>query len=397
MIPAIRKAFNEQFTSDKYQNFLTDLETRYPGAIEFRIAETPVFIPADFARKMETVCEHVIDQMLEPEFMEQTARAVPPAEWMPGEKMHCHCIAFDFGICENENGEPEPRLIEMQGFPSLYAFQVMFPEVMQEHLTFPKGYSQFMGKLDKQHFLELFGETLLGTHKPENVVLLEIRPHEQKTRVDFYCTEEYLGVSPVCITEVFAEDNKLYYRNGDKKIRIHRIYNRVIADDLRAQTDLPPVQVDFSQPYEVEWVPHPNWFYRVSKFTLPFLQHPYIPETRFLHEVNPVPADLGNYVLKPLFSFAGQGVILDVTAADISAISDPENWILQKKVNYADIIETPDGPAKAEIRLMYLWPEGEVRPLLAINLARLSKGKMIGTRYNKDKTWVGGSVALVER
>src|SRR5690606_37169005 len=121
------------------------------------------------------------------------------------------------------------------------------------------------------------------------------------------------------------------------------------------------------------------------------------PTTYFLSSIKQIPADLENYVLKPLFSFAGQGVIIDVTDDDITAVKDPENWILQKKVKYADVIATPDEPAKAEIRIFYFWKDGEARPQPANNLARLSKGKMIGVRYNKDKEWVGGSLAYFER
>ena len=141
----------------------------------------------------------------------------------------------------------------------------------------------------------------------------------------------------------------------------------------------------------------PPWFYRISKYTLPFIQHPYVPETKFLSEVNPVPQDLENYVLKPLFSFAGQGVVIDVIPADIEKITDPHNWILQRKVKYADVIITPDEPAKAEIRIFYFWKDGEARPVATNNLARLSKGKMIGVRYNTNKEWVGGSLAFFEQ
>jgi hypothetical protein len=144
-------------------------------------------------------------------------------------------------------------------------------------------------------------------------------------------------------------------------------------------------------------LPHPNWFYQISKYLLPFLHHPFIPATSFLDDLTEIPTDLENYVLKPLFSFAGQGVIIDVKASDIENIKDPSNWILQKKVQYADCIETPDGNAKAEIRLMYIWNEEDREPILLTNLARLSKGKMIGTRYNKDKEWVGGTVAYFEK
>lgn len=198
----------------------------------------------------------------------------------------------------------------------------------------------------------------------------------------------------VCLTELIQEGRKLFYIKDGKKIRVKRIYNRIIFDEL-LQQNLSNV-VDITQPLDVEWVPHPNWFYRISKFTLPFIKHPYVPETFFLNEIKHLPGDLENYVLKPLFSFAGQGVIIDVTKEDIDKVKDPENWILQKKVKYADVIKTPNVPAKAEIRIFYFWKDGDDRPVAVTNLARISKGKMIGVRYNMDKDWVGGSVCYFE-
>ncbi|HKB44163.1 MAG TPA: hypothetical protein VKC90_07230, partial [Chitinophagaceae bacterium] len=173
--------------------------------------------------------------------------------------------------------------------------------------------------------------------------------------------------------------------------------NRIIFDDLQHQT--PEVQEKGKILFEelnVEWAPHPNWFYRISKYTLPLIRHPYVPQTFFLNEIKQIPTDLENYVLKPLFSFAGQGVVIDVKQQDIDNVKDPENWILQRKVKYAEVIKTPDAPAKAEIRVFYFWKDGTARPVATNNLARLSKGKMIGVRYNKDKEWVGGSFCLFE-
>jgi hypothetical protein len=243
--------------------------------------------------------------------------------------------------------------------------------------------------------VQLLKDIIVGDLDPENVILLEIFPEQQKTRIDFYCTEQLLGIKMVCLTKLIAEGDKLFYMNNGIKTPIRRIYNRVIFDDLQKQEGLGEV-VDLTKPYDVEWAPHPNWFYRISKFTLPFIVNPYVPQTYFLNELKQMPADLENYVLKPLFSFAGMGVVIDVTKEDIDAVKDPENWILQKKVKYADVIETPDVPAKAEIRLFYFWKHGWERPRAVHNLARLSKGKMIGTRYNKNKEWVGGNVAFFE-
>lgn len=398
MVPQLRKAFNSAFTTDQYTHFLADLHSRYPGAIEFRVAETPIFIDKAFTQKLTDACESIVDVITAPDFLQKTERAIPKTDRVPNESKHSHMIAFDFGICTNDKGELEPQLIEMQGFPTLFGFQVYYPEVLRRHFEIPDNYTQYLGDYSHDSYLSDLRSILLGDHAPENVILLEIKPHEQKTRIDFYCTEEYLNIQPVCITELIQEGKKLFYINKGtgNKTSVHRIYNRIIFDDLNAQREKLGSFVDITQELDVEWAPHPNWFYRISKFTLPLIHHPYIPETRFLNEINSIPADLENYVLKPLFSFAGQGVVIDVSLSDITAIKDPENWILQRKVTYADIIETPDIPAKAEIRMMYLWKEDWARPKAAINLARLSKGKMIGVRYNKDKEWVGGSVCFFE-
>lgn len=401
MVPALRKAYNEAFSPQRYENFLKDLHSRYPGAIDFRIAETPVFIPKDFAAKLTDACENIIDLIVDPSFLKMTERAIPAGDRVPGENDHSHFLAFDFGICvDAEDGSWQPQLIEMQGFASLYGFQAYYPDLLRRHFPVPDNYSQYLNGYDHSTYIEELGRTILGGLPPEQVILLELKPHEQKTRIDFYCTSDYLGIQTVCLTELIQEGKKLYYTHAPtgKKTEIRRIYNRIIFDELNAvQAGLEDHVVDIRQELDVQWVAHPNWFYRISKFMLPFIHHPAVPPTFFLNEIKQPPADLENYVLKPLFSFAGQGVVIDIHPSDLENIKDPENWILQRKVTYADLIPTPDIPAKVELRIMYLWKDGDVRPRQAINLARLSKGKMIGVRYNKDKEWVGGSVCFFER
>lgn len=397
MIPAVRDAFNAAFTVEKYQQFLQSLHAVYPGQIDFRVAETPVFVPKDFSRKMTAACESIVDIIAAPEFRELTKNAIPAGLEVPDENDHSHFIAFDFGICINEEGQYEPQLIEMQGFPTLFGYEVLADDIFRQHFNVPAGFSSYIGGQNRESYIQLLREIIIGKHDPENVILLEIFPHQQKTRIDFYCTAAFTGLSIVCLTEIIREDRKLYYMKNGKKTEVRRIYNRVIFDELQQQS--PEVQAKgkmLFEPLDVEWCPHPNWFYRISKYTLPLIRHPYVPATYYLHEVTQLPADLENYVLKPLFSFAGQGVIIDLTREDIEKVTDPHNWILQKKVKYADVIKTPDIPAKAEIRLFYFWKDGEARPVPVNNLARLSKGKMVGVRYNKDKEWVGGSFCLFE-
>jgi hypothetical protein len=397
MIPKLRKNFNDQFTETKYQQMLDELNTPYPNAIEFRIAETPVFISKELGKDMINTCEGIIDQILSVDFKSKTEKAIPWDEYFPKENQFPHFIAFDFGICQSAEGILKPALIEMQGFPTLFGLQAFYPEVLEKHFEIPSGFSNYFNGLTKNSYLELLKKTVLGDCNPEEVILLEIQPHQQKTRIDFYLTQEYLGIQPVCITELEANGDNIYYRKNGSKIRIRRIYNRVIMDELKSKKQELGTIIDLQQHWDVEWIPHPNWFYRVSKYTLPHIKDSNVPETRFLNELNSIPQDLENFVLKPLFSFAGQGVIIDVNQQDIDSVEDKSNWILQKKVNYASCIQTPGIPAKVEVRLMYIWPDGYERPILATNLARLSKGKMIGVRYNQNHDWVGGSVAYFEQ
>lgn len=396
MVPYIREQFNSHFTQERYRQYLDELNSFHPGDIEFRVAETPVFVDKEFTRKVLDACESIVDVIVRPDFKEMTAGAIPEDIRMPGENDYTDFIAFDFGICTDEAGNYVPQLIEMQGFPTLFAYQVLHTEITRKHFPPPEGYSSYLNGYDRDSYIKLLKSILLGKHQAEQVILLEVYPDIQKTRIDFRCTKDYTGIETVCITELRADGNKLYYERNGNRIDVKRIYNRVIFDDLDKQ-ELPEGTIDLRKGWEVEWCPHPHWFYRISKYTLPFIDSPYVPKTFFLDQVNPVPADLEDYVLKPLFSFAGQGVIIDVTPEDIAQITDPHNWILQKKVHYAEAIKTPDVPAKAEIRVFYFWPEGAARPLAVQNLARLSKGKMIGVRYNADKEWVGGSLVFFEQ
>ncbi len=398
MITSLRSAYNKNFTVEQYGNFLTDLNNVHPGTIEFRVAETPVFISKEFTQKTLDACESIVDIIVDPKFKELTKNAIPKNIHVPNENDHSHFIAFDFGVCENADGEFEPQLIEMQGFPSLFAYEVLLDDVFRKHFPVPRNFEAYLGGHNRETYIQLMKDIIIKDEAPEHVILLEIFPEKQKTRVDFHATEDYLGIKTVCLTKLIKEGKILYYMNDGKKTLIKRIYNRVIFDDLQQQ----PAAVQekrqlLFEELDVEWVPHPNWFYRISKYTMPFIKHPYVPATFFLNEITQIPADLENYVLKPLFSFAGQGVVIDVTQKDIDEVKDPENWILQRKVKYADAIATPDVPAKCEIRIFYFWKDGEARPVPANNLARLSKGKMIGVRYNKDKEWVGGSFCLFEK
>jgi hypothetical protein len=397
MDPSARKAFNDNFTPLKYERFLTALNEGLQDKIPFRVAETPVFLTDDFRDKLLAAGKDIINVILKPDFKQLTERAIPEKWRVANENDHPHFIALDFGICKDKNGQIVPKLIELQGFPSLYGFQMYLGDHYRDEFDIPDNWTIHFNGLEQEEYLNLLRKTIVGPCQPDEVVLMDVNAPGQKTAVDFFITQNYIGTPVVSLSDLIEQDGKLYYRAGDKLKPIKRIYNRLIFDEIEGDPDIFNKVVDIRKPFDVEWITHPNWFYRISKFTMPFLNGDYVPKTQFLNKVKDVPADLDNYVLKPLFSFAGQGVIIDVTKQDIDNIKDPENWILQEKVNYEPVLQSPDGGVKVELRLLYLWPDGENKPTLAINLARLSKGKMIGVRYNKDFAWVGGTVAFMRK
>jgi len=397
MIRTYREYFNQNFTEERYTRFKEEVVNGYPP-IAIRFAETPVFITADLKEQLINAGEEIIKLIRQPNFKSLTDAAIPKEWLVPGENDHPHFLAFDFGICKDEHGRLVPRLIEMQGFPSLFGLQSRLADTYKEvfELDNAADLTPYFNGLDEQQYYDLLKRAIVGNHIPEEVALMDVNAPHQKTAIDFYITQKHLGIAVLSLTDIFKEGNQLFYLQEGRKIRIKRIYNRLIFDEVQRQQELFKLSFDPREELDVEWVAHPNWFYRISKFTLPFLQQEFVPETRFLHTINAIPDDLENYVLKPLFSFAGTGVIIDVTSAAIATISDPENWILQKKVKYEPVVQSPDGLVKTEIRLLYIWPDGE-EPQLCINLTRLSKGKMIGVSHNADVNWVGGTVGLMDR
>jgi len=397
MIGPYRTYFNQHFTRAKYKNFLKLVNGDYPP-LTIRLAETPVFIPQDLKDQLIAAGEEIIKFIERPDFKALTAAAIPPEWQVPDENDHPHFMAFDFGICKDKTGRLVPRLIEMQGFPSLYAFQAHLSASYINGYELDKmaALSPYFHGMNEQQYIDLLKKVIVGDHAPEEVALMDIDAPNQKTAIDFWITGKHLGISILSLTDIFKEGNQLFYHKEGKKIRLKRIYNRLIFDEISTRQNLFKSSFDPREQLDVEWITHPNWFYRISKFTMPFLKNKFVPDTYFLNTLESIPEDLENYVLKPLFSFSGKGVIIDIRRSDISQITDPQNWILQKKVNYEPVIRSPEGLVKTEIRLLYLWPDGE-RPQLCINLARLSKGKMIGVSYNTAAEWVGGTVGLMDK
>lgn len=397
MIPSLRKVFNEQYSSEKYNDMLEDIATTFQHRTPFRIAETPVFVPAKLRDRIFTAIEEITDTILRPDFKDLSEEAVQAGQSVPNETDHTTFLQMDFGICLDENGEMTPQLIEVQGFPSLYFYQEAAAQAYSKFFSIPENYSHLFNGTTSESYIERLRNIIVGDHDPKNVVLLEIEPEKQATAIDFFVARHQIGIPFICISKVKKDGKKLYYLDDNgERVDIHRIFNRVIFDELIKRDDLKR-EFYMTEEADVEWIGHPNWFFRISKHTLPLLDSQYVPKSYFLKDLENLPEDLHNYVLKPLYSFAGSGVLININRHDIDAIKDPENYILQRKVTYAPLLETPTGKAVVELRMLMLWEKDAERPELVNNLARISKGEMIGVRYNKNKDWVGGSIGYFEK
>ena len=401
MHPGFRAAFNAAFTNELVSSYAEDLVRRAGREPGFRLAETPVFLTDELTATLEDGARAIVAQLARPEALVRMKRAIPERWTTPGMDALPSLAQVDFAIVRDNDGRLVPRLIELQGFPSLSAFEVFQSDAWSDALArvngLPQGpWSPFFSGLSRAGFLDLFRRTIVGDADPEEVVLLDLQPEEQKTAIDFHATRLLLGVDALDPRMLVKEGRRLFRVKEGRRIPVRRIYNRIVFDELIKKDAALPF--DFREELDVRWVPHPNWYWTWSKYSLPLLSHETVPKSRYLSEVEVVPKDLTErYVLKPLFSFAGGGVNVDPTPEDLERIPESErgSWCLQEKIAYDPCLVAADGGGvKVEIRMMFFRPDGDAAPTLGLNLCRLSRGKMLGVDFNKDFTWVGSSVAL---
>jgi hypothetical protein len=393
MIPFYRQAFNEGFTPEKYDRLKRTMAARCGMEIPFPVSETPCFFPAALVERMAENGKELIRQLVEsPEFHKRSEASIPARFRVPNESPHPMFIQVDFGLIRDAAGELQPKLVELQAFPSLYAYQPVLAQTYMDVFGLDASLRYYLSGLDAESYKRLLTDAIVAGHAPENVVLMEVHPEEQKTRPDFLLTEKLLGIRTVCITRIRKEGRRLLYEADGKRVPIHRIYNRAIVDELeRKGVELP---FDFRDELEVEWAGHPNWYFRISKYSIPYLKHATVPRTWFLDQLPSVPDDLDNFVLKPLYSFAGLGVLIAPSRKDIEAIPQEKRseYILQERLSFTPVVETPHGPTKVELRIMYVWLK-ELVPVLVI--VRMGRGLMMGVDHNKNMEWVGSSAALI--
>jgi hypothetical protein len=394
MIAARRDAFNTAWTGEQYDRLLAILAGTAGSVPGFPVAETPCFFTRSFMDGLADTGAELIQQLeANPAAMEAANQSVPERFTGPGEDPVPRFVQVDFGLIRTPDGRLEPRLVELQAFASLYGLQPVLGQAYKEAFALPDSLDTFLGGHNSASYEAVVGSAILGGHDPTEVVLMEIEPRWQKTWPDFAATERIWGVRAIDTAEVRREGRQLFYDRDGRRVRIRRIYNRVIPDELdRKGIELP---FDYRDDLDVEWAGHPAWYFRISKFSIPWLRHPSVPRTWFLHELDELPGDRTQYVLKPLYSYAGGGIVFAPTDADLAAIrgEDRMNYIVQERMSFAPVIATPHGPTQVEIRIMYVWAD-QLRPVMP--LLRMGRGTMMGVDHNKGLRWVGASAALME-
>ena len=418
MIPELRSEFNTKFTSRAYSELLADIDRRCNGPIQFRVAETPIFVAKtfldDLAEEGARLARHL---MADRAYLAAARSAIPQGYEVANETAHPHFLTADFALVRAPSGDLVPRLVEIQAFPSVFAYQVELCHAYSAAFDLPRSLGIFLGGLDESSYWDLLRQTILGGRDEENVVLAEVDPLHQKTFPDFHVTSRRLGIPIVDIASLEPVGNKLHYRDANGRLSpIDRIYNRAIADELIARNVHLPF--DPGHPWDVEWAGHPNWYFLISKFSIPWLsrsrQFSVVPPAVFVSDFLAgsgrqfladsgveLPGTMegetvyGDLLLKPLFSFAGKGIEFEPSRARLEAIPAGERsaYLVQQRMRFEPTIVTPFGLTQAEIRILYLWPDGGVLTP-AMSLVRLGRGKMMGVDHNKSLKWVGASAAF---
>lgn len=393
MIPALRERFNAGWTEAQYHRLLDGLQRRTHGTLQFPVAETPCFFPPELMERLTDAAESLIHQCLDGDAARAAEEAVPARfRGAQASEPRPTFLQVDFGLVRTADDAIEPRLVELQAFPSLYGFQVALAEAYGEAFSLPEGMSPFLDGLTRDAYVPLLQQAITGTHDPAEVVLMEIEPDRQKTRPDFVMTEELWGVRTVDTADVMKQGARLFYRRDGSLVPIRRIYNRVIPDELERRGITLPF--DYRDDLDVEWAGHPEWYFRISKFSIPWLRHPTVPRTWFLSDVTELPLAAEDLVLKPLYSFAGGGIVFAPAREQLHAIPPDRRhlFILQERVPFVPVIDTPHGPTQAEIRMMFVWTD-TLRAVLP--LVRMGRGRMMGVDHNKGLRWVGASAGFV--
>ncbi len=401
MLQPYRDNFNgRQFSSQRYAELLHRLDQRTRTDISFRVCETPCFFDRALLDQMCSIGQELTHQLVDsPSYLQRSDEAVPELYRVPHDNPKPNFMTVDFGFVRDGAGVLHPKLVELQAFPSIFGYQDVLCEEYRRIYDLDPQLEFRLSGLTETGYWNLLRRTIVGNHSPENTVLMEVEPETQKTVADFHVYEDRLGVCTVDLAKLRKRARKLYYLKDGREIPIHRIFNRAIVDELERKNIRSAF--DFRDDLDVEWAGQPNWYFRASKFSLPFLQHASVPKAVFLDEWfagsrEGLPDDHRELLLKPLYSFAGRGIQFAPSAGELASIPPHERrlYLLQERVHFEPVIATPFGMTQAEVRIMYVWPDDQEEMLPVTSLVRLGRGLMMGVDHNREQAWVGGSAAF---
>lgn len=380
-------------TDATHQRLRTQLEEVLGTTIDFRVCEMPIFVSHTMRRQLEDAAIALTVQCAHSTVTDHTSPSIPQEARVPRAAARPLFSVVDFAIARDTDGQLVPKLIELQGFPSLYGYQLMYTSQMQNVYELA-GTTPFCSELTIDDYISILRECVYGDCDPSTVALVELDPLVQKTRPDFVAYEQLIGLSTVNIRDVKRRNRSLVVAEPHGRERVlQRVFNRAIVDELNDMCV--PLQFAWTDDLDVQWAGHPNWYYLMSKAALPYLDHPSVPTTQLVHKLADLPTNLDRYVLKPLYAFAGKGVVVSPAEADLQAIPEHERsqWILQERIEYARCVPTPYGNNAVEIRIMCVWPDRMAKPLPIMSLARTGRGLYMGARYNTEP-WTGSSGCL---
>jgi len=393
VIPALRERFNREFDAARHAALCAELAARSGGPIEFRLSETPCFLPGSTARQLVSAAATLIGQVLDnPGYLAAAETLVPEPYRLTGGEERPTFFQVDFGLVRTPAGI-EGRLVELQSFPSLYGFQMLLAEAERDTWGYP-SLTPFFDGLTRSRYLDIVGRAICGSHDPAEVILLEIEPDEQKTLPDFVATERLWGVRALDFRALAREGRRLFAHVDGRRTQVKRIYNRVIPDDVQRRGLTWPFRA--GEDLDVEWAGGPDWYCRVSKYALPWLDHPWVPRTRLLSDLESLPVDRQAWVLKPLLSFAGGGIVFAPTDAQLAAIPPEahDQYVVQERVAFTPLIETPHGSTQLEVRVMFVRDGNRYQAVLP--LGRMGRGLMMGVDHNRGLEWVGAAAVLID-
>jgi len=245
------------------------------------------------------------------------------------------------------------KLIEAQAFLSI---SHMFFEHYSKLLDLNRDV--FLNFEAYQHFLR----KIQNNHS----ILLEDCPWEQKTAIDFHLLQKQASIEVLNFRGIL----------GSHALKEKLIYNRLIFADLTAQ-EFANAKISLSGLPNARWLHHPDWYYFVSKSSLPYITSPWAAQS-FLVADKPLNFEPKSnaWVLKPLFDYGCSGVNLNPSRTDIENVDAPKEWLLQQKI---ELKHLPGTELFGEIRVVLFNTDNGWEPVMFFG--RINDKPFLGSQH----------------